>query len=598
MRQWLAAAFLVCGVGCWLTGRAAADEVKPAAPETARPALRSSAELTALIDAEIAKVWARDGITPAAPSSDHVFLRRVYLDTLGVPPTVAEAEAFLADKSDNRRAALIDRLLADERFGRHMADLWMSAWMRRDAGKDGMDVFFGQWLAEQFNTDRGLDRIIYDIITAGGALHDNPATAYYAQHRDLVTADVAGNATRHFTGVQIQCAQCHDHPYEEHWKVADFNGVASFFAGLRVKNNGDRRPRFGEVVDVKTEPMDEARLKRKLAGLNEEQRKELLEKMRYRQPKFLLGERVNIEDGTLWRPAWARWVISRDNAQTRRYLANRVWSFAFGSGLHNPVDDYNSFNTPSHPELLDALALDLRDSGYSVKRLYRAILNSRVWQLAAHGARASENGRVETWHFAQFAVRRLSPEQFFGALMTVTPAGEGMRKTPARKDNPYSRMIAEGERFEQRKADGQLGENERKLVYDFAALRKLESMYEAVAPDWMARRRMAAGFARSTTDDEMTESDGFSLTIDQALFVMNSDATNRISDFDRGGLMGKVLAGARDDDARVRVLYLAVLSRAPTGAERARVLAHARNNDGWEDVFYALLMTTEFATNH
>jgi len=600
MRKLVAAAFLVCGVGCWVAGTAWADDVKPVTPEETKPTLRSEAQLSALIDAEVAKVWARDGITPAPQSSDHAFMRRAYLDVVGELPTVAEAEAFLADKTENRRARLIDTLLADPRFGEHMADQWLAVFSRRSEGgnRNGGDPLFGNWLIERFNSDKGLDQLFYDIITASGPVESNPATVYYSQNRELITPDVAGNATKHFTGVQIQCAQCHDHPYEEKWKVAEFNGVASFFAPLQVKKQGDAVPNVGVIVDNKRERMDEDKIAKKLAKLPEARKQEYLDKIKFNQPKFLLGEMLKTDDSTIWRSAWAKWVIGKENLQTQRYMVNRIWSFVFGVGLHNPVDDYNSFNTPSHPELLDALAKDFRDSGFGVKRLVRAMLNTRAWQLAASGATQKDGKLIESWHFASYPVRQLTPEQFFGALLTITPEGDGARRPGKGKDNPYTRMISDGEKYDQRVKDGKLTEKDKKLSYDYEALRKLEALYAEVPADWAARRRMAAGFSRATTDDEMTETDSFNLTIDQALFVMNGEMTNKMSEMDKGGFMAKILAGAKDDNSRLRALYLSVLSRLPSEAESKRVLEHAKGNDGWEDVLYALLMTTEFATNH
>lgn len=596
----IAPLLFAAGLACWFVGaRVAADDLKPPEkPDT--PALRSEAELTALIDAELAKVWQRDGITPAKPCNDETFLRRAYLDTVGLPPTLAEIEAFLADKAEDRRARLIDKLVDDPRFGEHLSDEWMKVLLRREQGRDGGDAFFSHWFMKQMNEDRGLDQVFYDIITATGTIEGNPAAAYYLQIREYITPDVAGNATKQFTGVQIQCAQCHDHPYEKNWKTAEFDGVASFFAGLRVRNDGNLIPRFGTVADDRVERVDEATVQARLKGLNDQQKKEFYERVRYRKPKYLLGAVSQLEDTTLLRTAWAKWVISKANAQTQRYMANRVWSFAFGRGIHNPVDDFNSVNTPSHPELLDALAADFRDSGFRTKRLYRAMLKSRAWQLGSAEASRKDDLPVEDWHFARAAVRQLSAEQFFGALVTLTPDGQGLRRTMRKAErNPYTRQIEEGERFEKRRAEDKLKENEKRIKYDFDSLRKLEAMYDEIPNDWIVRRRSAAVYLRMTTDDEMTQSDGFNLTIDQALLVMNGQMMNSMATSDRQSILAGLLSGGKDDADRLRQLYLKLLSRAPTEEENTRLLEYVKGGKtAWEDVIFALLMTTEFATNH
>src|SRR5690606_25384404 len=117
------------------------------------------------------------------------------------------------------------------------------------------------------------------------------------------------------------------------WTMAEFSGVASFFAGLRVRNNNDRRPRLGMVTDDAGERFDPATITARTRNLNEQQKMAFYERVRYRAPKYLLGEFTAIKDATLWRRAWARWVIDKSNAQTQRYMANRIWSFAFGRGL-------------------------------------------------------------------------------------------------------------------------------------------------------------------------------------------------------------------------------------------------------------------------
>jgi hypothetical protein len=302
----------------------------------------------------------------------------------------------------------------------------------------------------------------------------------------------------------------------------------------------------------------------------------------------------------LWRAAWAKWAIAAENTQTQRYMANRVWAFAFGRGLHNPVDDFNSVNTPSHPELLDALAADFRAGGFSTKRLYRAILNSRTWQLGPDGATRKDALPVEAWHFAASPARPLSAEQFFAALINMTPPNQGMRRMGRQIDrNPYARMFAEGERFEKRRAEDKLRENEKRISYDFEALLQLEQMYEQIPFEWITRRRNAAQYSRQTTDDERTESDGFTRSIDQALLVMNGQLLNSMATADRQSILAALLSGGKDDAERLRMVFLTVLSRTPTEAENERLLEYVKGGrTAWEDVIFALFMTTEFATNH
>ncbi|MCA8915987.1 MAG: DUF1553 domain-containing protein [Planctomycetes bacterium] len=587
----------VCGCFCLVAygfSPAHADETAPAKEDRkteAAPTENTEAALTAAIDREIAKVWERDGVTPAGSSSDEEFLRRVCMDTVGIPPTPEQAAAFLDDKSPDKRARLIDKLVDNSHFGEHLADLWLNILTGRNKIKDSADAVLGIWLAEQFNNGRGFDQVMYDIITAQGKMSDNPAAAYYGGKRELKTPDIAGEATRQFTGVQIQCAQCHDHPYEDKWKVAEFDGVASFFAGTKLRRDGKVRPNQGEVTDTRVGQVDMEKLKR----LPEARREAALEAARYTQPKYLLGNTLKVKDGRLWRKAWASWVIDPENHQTQSYIANRFWSFLFGMGILNPVDDFNSFNEPSHPELLKLLADDIGENGYDIKRFYRAVLKSRTYQLSS----TDTPKKAEVWHFASHPVRQLTPEQFFAALISVNATAERKRNI-GNDRNPYTKELEQAKNYQKREAAGKLGEKEKKYEYDLEAIEKLRDQVEKMSDDWALRRAAAKGYTRSSDDDEETEADGFSLTIDQALLVMNGQATTLLSDWSRGSVLDTAVSKFDSDPKRLEQLYLVVLNRRPDTTEQKRALDYLKSSkvteDAWEDILFTLLVSTEFAT--
>ncbi|MCB9892907.1 MAG: DUF1553 domain-containing protein [Planctomycetes bacterium] len=590
----------VCGCFCLVAygfSPARADETaaKEDRKTEAAPTENSEAALTAAIDREIAKVWERDGVTPAGASSDEEFLRRVCMDTVGIPPTPEQAAEFLDDKSPDKRAKLIDQLVDNSHFGEHLADLWLNILTGRTKVKDSADAVLGIWLAEQFNSGRGFDQVMYDIITAQGKMSDNPAAAYYGGKRELKTPDIAGEATRQFTGVQIQCAQCHDHPYEDAWKVAEFNGVASFFAGTKLRRNGKVRPSQGEVTDNRVQQVDLEALQEKLKNVPEARREEALEAARYSQPKYLLGDTLKVRDARLWRKAWAGWVISAENNQTRSYIANRFWSFLFGMGILNPVDDFNSFNEPSHPELLQLLADDIGEHGYDIKRFYRAVLKSRTYHLSS----ADTARKAEAWHFASHPVRQLTPEQFFAALISVNATAERQRNI-GNDRNPYTKELQQAKSYQKREAAGKLGEKEKKYEYDLEAIEKLRDQVEKMSDDWALRRAAAKGYTRSSDDDEETEADGFSLTIDQALLVMNGQATTLLSDWSKGSVLDTAVSKFDTDPKRLERLYLVVLNRRPDDSELKRSTDYLKSakskEDAWEDILFTLLVSTEFAT--
>lgn len=553
-------------------------------------------ELAARIDREIEKVWQRDGIAPAKASDDEEFCRRVYLDTVGVPPMPEELAAFLASKDESKREHLVSTLVADPRFGEHLADVWSTILLGRGGG-GGADrgqnaTLFAIWMARRINAGARFSDIIYDIVTAKGSLSTNPAVAVYTRERPFKVANAAGLVSKTLTGQQIQCAECHDHPYEEAWTEEVFTGVASFFAPVNQQINVRRMP-----VDPRID--DKARRLNlpKEAGekLPPEAVARMAEQERYSRPVTIDGRKVLTEDREFWRPYLAKWMISRDNKQTPRYIANRFWSFAFGMGLLNPVDDFNSFNEASHPELLELLAGDLVASGYDIKRLYRALLNSRTYQLSSR----NRPEKAQPWHFAGSTVRQLSPEQFFGSLVNVA-GGSDLARAFRGKLNPGAQMRKVVENRMKQAEKG--GENEREVTFDEEALKRFEALYAGMGDTWFLRRTLAGNYAALSSDDEMTETDGFTLSIDQALAVMNGEVTNRISGSGRGTVVAEVLARLKSDEDRLEALFLRVLCRKPDAGEKALHLGHVRKLNGdeaaWEDVFFALLAGTEFATNH
>ena len=631
----LLAAASVCALLAVSSG-AEDDPMGPAKPVTGD----TEAALTARLDGEIAKVWERDGVTPAQRSTDEEFLRRVYFDITGGPPTPAEILAFAENTDERKREKLIDALVADPRFGRHIADQWLPILLgRAQEQRAGADHLLGVWMARQINAGKGFDTLVYDILTASGKMSDNPAVGYWAAKNEQRAPDFAGLASKHFTGVQIQCAQCHKHPYEE-LTTADFAGVASFFIGVRIRQDGNTEPANAIIVD------DRVRLGKRpseadLKKLDEKRRKELEERLLYQSPKHLFGEAVKLEDTTLLRAAYAKWVIAPENRQTRRYLANRFWSFIFGQGLQNPIDDFNSYNHPSHPELLEALGDDLLASKFDLRRFYRVILKSRTYQLSSQGG-ARKEGNVETWHYASYPVKQLSPEQFFGALLALTTDVSSLREARKRSEMNFDRVRKEAERQAKERAkeeeekakekpeakpgdategmkEGEMSKEEKKEAkkaakeeekkykkFDLEALDKFEALYKEMPDDWFLRRALSATYASRSSDDEMMDAESFTLTIDQALQVMNGGLTSKISEYKRGQPIYEIIKGNKEPKDRVQALYLRVLARKATEAETKRTLeyisetvrAGSKIEQAWEDVLFALLMTTEFATNH
>jgi len=582
----LAAAAALCGIG------AARHDAKAQAAPT----------LTELIDHSFAEVWKRDGISPSKASSDEEFLRRVYLDVAGELPTRAEAAAFFNDTRADKRARLIEQLLADKRFGQHLADQWTVILAKRgqDAGFNSARDLLAVWLAEQFNQNVGFGEITQQLITAKGHLSDNPAAAYYVLMGEPrpSTADMAGLTLKHFSGVQIQCAQCHKHPYDEKLTQEVFGGVASFFNATDIKYDYTVLPLDPRIVDEPTPPKRALEGYLKGKNVDAEVRNRIEEMMRYTQPQLPDDKPVKARDVETWRPMVASWLTSRRNETVRQYLANRFWSFLLGNAFVTPVDDFNSFNKAALPELLAALGKDFQQSGYDVKRFYRGVLNSRVYQLSSAGAPRN----AQPWHFASYPVRQVSPEVFFANFFVLIGGDAFIRSFERQTTSAIDKLRAYAEFIEAQKAKDPKGEYPK---FNRPVLEKYERLIKPMDAKWQIRRGLASKYATLTADDEMNEAEGFSLTIDQALEVMNGDVTRRIGGSLNGTLLFELFEETKDDAERVRQLYLAVLTRQPSERELKRALDFIsterktrKDAQIYEDVFFALVSTTEFATNH
>jgi hypothetical protein len=388
---------------CWLLRVVVALAVVATVSRESPAGEPDAAELAALIDRRIEARLDAEGVRPADPADDAEFLRRVYLDLHGVIPTAEQAARFLADTGPGRRDKLIDALLADPRYGEHLADVWQGHLVSplADDYRVRSDRF-RQWLAGRFNTATW-DRISTDILTATGKLDENPAVVYLIEGRlPRTVPDLTDLASRYFLGVRLSCAQCHDHPFVP-WKQQDFWGMAAFFTQVQTPG----KSKLVYQVGVKDYP------EHTLASLKDVG---TIDGFQARPPTFLGGEELRAGKGTTNRAALAAWLTSPGNPYFARAMANRTWWRLFGRGIINPVDDMHTANAPSHPELLDLLARRFAASGFDLKFLTRAIVSSRAYQRTS---RPGDDPEKQAALFGRMAVKVLTAGQLYDSLVTV-----------------------------------------------------------------------------------------------------------------------------------------------------------------------------------
>jgi hypothetical protein len=532
-----------------------APAAKPVAPPA--PALLSPADLDRLVDA----LWAKAGVQPAAPADDAEILRRTTLDAIGRVPTLDEAASYLADRAPDKRARLVDRLLASPEYAEHWADVMLDLFVGRQFRKPRIEkqldprAFFVAALAE----NRPYDRMAREMLTFSGEIQPSGPGVFLASHLKGGGPEVLASVTsRLFLGVQIQCAQCHDHPYDTRYKQEDFYAFAAYLARTRTKEEkvgaapaaapAALPEGMAAAADVTAPPPPDRRYlvfdrpngkaKLKKNGMGPE-----IEVA----PRFF-GRDVPPLPGESPRDTLARAVVGSD--LFAKTAVDRTWAQLFGRGIVEPWDDLGGERDPKHPALLVRLADDFRASGHDLKHLLRTLLLSRAYGLTSRGP-ADAGGAAATAAFARAPVRRLTPEQLFRSLLVATGASQVER--------------AGGEDI-QKRIDRALKE----YLFVFG-------------------------------DDEMAVVDTFNGNVPQALLLWNGEITNLGARARPGGTLASVLRASADPAARLRAVFLTAYARPPTPEESARLLpalGAGADRAAWEDLFFALLTSTEMLTNH
>jgi len=352
-------------------------------------------------------------LAPSELCTDEAFLRRATLDLIGLPPSREEYQKFMDDPSSDKRAKLVDSLLARDEF----VDIWTMKWGEmlriRSAnnqpqyGRDAKAMWsYSAWVHDQMAQNRPLDQFVSELVVGKGSNIKSPASNLYTAPERLTPLKTAEDVAQVFMGTRIQCAQCHNHPFDR-WTMDDYYSFAGFFAGLNMKRGIEGR----EVVvynnnsrNTVDHPVDGRKMK----------------------PKFLGGDMPEVDDQDP-RESLARWLTSPDNAAFNQTMANVVWAHFFGRGIVEPVDDVRISNPPSNRELLEVLGKKLAEYKFDKKKLIRDICNSRTYQLAAT---TNETNALDEAYFSHSYVRRLRAEVLLDTISKVTDTEERFPQSP------------------------------------------------------------------------------------------------------------------------------------------------------------------------
>ena len=351
-------------------------------------------------------------ILPSDLCSDEEFLRRAYLDVTGRLPTIEETTAFLGIQTPEKRNQLIDQLVDSDDF----ADFWTLKWsdILRSNSKKITAIGtqkFRRWVYDSIRTDKPFDQFARELLTASGSVFENPAANYWRASRD--PNDAVETTAQLFLGIRIQCAKCHNHPFER-WSQDNYYGIAAAFTRI-ARQKGDTADE--EIIY----PMATGEITQPRTG---------------KQMKVHLLLTGDVEDavGQDRREVFAQWLTSPENPFFARSAVNRIWGHLLGRGIVEPVDDFRDSNPPSNAKLLDELASQFAKNGFSQKWVVKTILKSRTYQLSSRKNNFNKDDEIYNSHAN---TRLLSAEQLLDSICQVTNVPEIFAGLP-----PGTRAVA------------------------------------------------------------------------------------------------------------------------------------------------------------
>ena len=356
-----------------------------------------------LVNAKLKKLR----ITPSDLCDDASFIRRAYIDITGALPKTEEVREFVDNMSSGKRTDLIDKLLDQKEF----SDLWVMKFAELLQIRSNNDQFtykpallYYNWLQEKFTKNTPIDQIVKDLLTADGSNFKNPAASYFQIEKE--TLKTSENVAQVFMGMRIQCAQCHNHPFDR-WTMNDYYGFAAFFPQVSRKIGDDPRE---SIIYAKADGEVKHPITKKTMA-----------------PKFLGGERPEVAKGEDRREVLANWIASTNNPYFAKNMANMVWAHFVGKGIIDPVDDVRVSNPAINPELLEALGGKFMDYKYDFKKLVRDICNSRTYQLST---RVNESNALDDRNFSHAGIRRMRAEVLLDVINEVTESNDKFQGLP------------------------------------------------------------------------------------------------------------------------------------------------------------------------
>jgi hypothetical protein len=493
-------------------------------------------------------------MNPSELGSDHEFLRRAYLDLHGMLPEAAEARAFMADTDPQKRAVLVEQLLEAPAFADYWALKWSDLLRNEERSLDAKGVqAYHRWIRGSLAENKPFDQFARELVSARGSTYQNPAANFYRANRNPV--ERAESLAQLFLGTRLQCAQCHNHPFDR-WTQDDYYDWTSVFSRVQYKVLQNRRRDNNDGHEFKGEQIVYVARK---SDFKNARTGDLA------TPRFLGGDALDLSRETDLLEQLADWMTSPENPFFARSQVNRIWYHLMGRGIVDPIDDFRPTNPASHPELLEVLTDEFTSSGFDLRHVIRLIMNSRTYQLSAV---PNETNRDDELNFARAKIRRLEAEQLIDAHSQVTGA-------PARFPG-----FPEGLRAAQ--MPGALPEKRRG--------QKPAEVEQFLQVFGKPPRLLTCECERSS---ETTMAQAFQMISGPWQNEMLTRARNRLE---------RLLESGESPAEMVEELYWTALSREPSQVELARAEDHLRAagnpRQALEDITWALLNSKEFLLRH
>ncbi len=375
------------------------------------------------IDDHVARKLQRMKIAPSDLCDDYEFVRRIYLDLTGLPPSVAEVQAFVTDARETqvKRYELIDKLIGSPEFIDHWTNKWADLLQvnRKFLGEPGAKSF-RDWIRNEVANNTPHNQFAYKVLTASGSNRENPAASYWKITR--VPQETLENSTHLFMAVRFNCNKCHDHPFEK-WTQDNYYETGAFLAQFGLKGDPESKgATIGGTAVEGAKPLYEVVFDQAGGELKHDRTGEVT------PPKFPFEAKFEADPKSSRREQFARWVTSADNQYFAKSYVNRIWGYLMGVGLIEPLDDIRAGNPPSNPELLDDLTKKFIEGGFNTRELMRAVVKSRTYNLSLKSNQWNADDKI---NFSHAVPKRLTAEALFDAIHKVTGSTPQIPGVPA-----------------------------------------------------------------------------------------------------------------------------------------------------------------------